>query len=66
MALLVMIVRKMVKNKWLEISMLLGLTLIVALVSSMPLYTSAILERMLVKELEQLQTESDRYPGTYM
>ena len=66
MALLVMIVRNMVKNKWLQISMLLGLTLIVALVSSMPLYTSAILERMLIKELEQLQTGSDRYPGTYM
>jgi putative ABC transport system permease protein len=64
-ALLVMIVRKMVKNKWLEMSLLMGLILIVAMVSSMPIYTDAILHRMLIKDLEQQQTTSNIYPGVY-
>ncbi len=64
MALLVMIFRKMIKNKWLELSLLLGLILSVALVSSMPIYTNAILQRMLIKDLELLQTNSNQYPGS--
>jgi putative ABC transport system permease protein len=63
-ALLVMIARKMVKNKWLEFSLLLGLILSVALVSSMPIYTNAILQRMLIKDLELIQTNSNQYPGS--
>lgn len=66
MALLVMIFRKMVKNKWLELSLLIGLTLSVALVSSMPIYTKAILERMLVKDLENLQHVTGVYPGKHL
>jgi putative ABC transport system permease protein len=64
-ALLVMIFRKMIKNKWLELSLLMGLVLIVAMVSSMPIYTGAILQRMLVKELEQKQITSNLYSGGY-
>ncbi|TMV50306.1 FtsX-like permease family protein [Paenibacillus mesophilus] len=65
MAILVMIFRKMLKNKWLELSLLFGLVLSVALVSSMPIYTEAILQRMLVKELENYQVSSGSYPLTY-
>lgn len=65
MALFVMIVRKMIKNKWLELSLILGLILSVALISSMPIYTDAILQRMLVKELEQQQIESNEFSGIY-
>jgi putative ABC transport system permease protein len=57
-----MILRKMAKNKWLELSLLLGLILSVALVSSMPIYTEAILQRMLVKDLENLQKNTGQYP----
>ncbi|WP_409346876.1 FtsX-like permease family protein [Paenibacillus sp. MBLB4367] len=63
MALLVMIIRKMYKNKWLELSLLLGLVLSVGLISSMPIYTDAILQRMLVKDMENLQKSSGSYPG---
>ncbi|RAV20546.1 ABC transporter permease [Paenibacillus contaminans] len=63
MALLIMILRKMLKNKWLELSLLLGLILSVGLVSSMPIYTNAILQRMLVKDMENLQKASGYYPG---
>jgi putative ABC transport system permease protein len=64
-AILVMIMRKMVKNKWLELSLLLGLIISVGLVSSMPIYTSAILQRLLIKDLEQLQTNNQQYSGTF-
>jgi putative ABC transport system permease protein len=57
-----MIFRKMLKNKWLELSLLFGLILSVALASSMPIYTEAILQRMLVKELEQYQQTTGTYP----
>jgi putative ABC transport system permease protein len=61
-ALLSMIVRKMTQNKWLELSLLIGLVITVGLVSSIPTYTEAILSRMLVKELENSKLSS--YPGT--
>lgn len=63
MALLLMILRKMAKNRWLELSLLLGLIISVALASSMPIYTHAILQRMLIKDLEVQQTNSQKYPG---
>lgn len=65
MALLVMILRKMVNNKWLELSLLFGLVISVALTSSMPIYTNAILQRLLIQELRQLQQNSNQYPGIY-
>ena len=63
MALFLMILRKMAKNRWLELSLLLGLIISVALASSMPIYTHAILQRMLIKDLEVQQTNTLQYPG---
>lgn len=65
MALFIMILRKMINNKWLELSLLFGLVLSVALTSTMPIYTNAILQRLLIQELQQLQTTSSQYPGIY-
>ncbi|WP_274365944.1 ABC transporter permease [Paenibacillus thermotolerans] len=64
MALFIMIVRKMVKNKWLVASLFAGLLISVALVSSMPIFTEAILSRMLVKDMEALQLKTNIYPGS--
>ncbi len=64
MALFIMILRKMAKNKWLELSLLLGLIVSVALASSMPIYTNAILQRMLIKDLDSMQQSSGRYAGS--
>lgn len=64
MALFVMIIRKMVNNKWLVFSLFLGMLISVALVSTMPIYSEAILSRMLVKELETMQRNQGVYPGT--
>ncbi|REK74693.1 ABC transporter permease [Paenibacillus paeoniae] len=63
MALFVMIIRKMVQNKWLVFSLLIGILMSVALVSSMPIYSEGILSRMLKKDLERSQQSSNQYPG---
>jgi putative ABC transport system permease protein len=64
-ALFVMIIRKMVQNKWLVSSMFFGILMTVALVGTMPIYSEAILSRMLVKDLETFQNEKGVYPGTH-
>lgn len=58
------ILRKMLNNKWMIISLLIGNILLCSLVSSIPLYSDAILQRMLIKQLEQQQIETNKYPGT--
>ena len=60
------ILHKMLKNRWLTISLLTGYMIAVAIVSSMPLYSHAILNRLLLKDLESVQTESQVYPGRVM
>ncbi|QJD84402.1 ABC transporter permease [Cohnella herbarum] len=65
MALFVMIIRKMIQNKWLVSSMFFGILMTVALVGTMPIYSEAILTRMLVKDLETFQNEKKVYPGSY-
>jgi len=63
MALLIMIFRKVMKNKWLELSLLTGLIVSVALAASIPIYTEAILQKMLIRDLEQNQQDTGWYPG---
>src|SRR4051794_35048048 len=58
-----MIFRKMLQNKWLVASLFIGLLVSNALVSTMPIYSEAVLSRMLVKDLETLQTTRNVYPG---
>lgn len=65
MALFVMIIRKMIQNRWLVSSLFFGILITVALVATMPIYSEAILSRMLVKDLETFQTEKNVYPGTH-
>lgn len=64
MALFVMIIRKMLQNKWLVFSLFVGIIMSVALVSSMPIYSEGILSRMLKKDLERSQTVTNQYPGS--
>ena len=66
MSLLFMILRKMIQNKWLVMSLFVGILLTVALVSTIPIYYEAILSRMLVKDLEAQQIETNTYSGTYL
>ncbi|NRQ52737.1 ABC transporter permease [Brevibacillus sp. HD1.4A] len=63
MAMVQMILRKMINNRWLVGSLLIGLIVAVGLVSSIPAFTSGVLQRLLTKELEEYQNKVKHFPG---
>lgn len=63
MSVLKMLFRKMLRNKWLIICLLLGYIMFIALMCSIPLYTNGIMQNILDKEFENQQLERNRYPG---
>lgn len=56
------ILRKMLSNKWLIASLFIGNILLCSMVASVPVYSDAIMQRMIVKTLEQRQVERNSYP----
>lgn len=66
MALFSMVFKKILKNKWLMASLLIGMIISVALISSIPIYTSSVLQRVLIEELESYQTKEEKFPGGYL
>ena len=54
---------KIKNNKWLVASLLVGNILLVAIISSIPTYSQAILQRIYIKTLENAQSDSGVYPG---
>lgn len=65
MAILKLIFRKMLNNRWLTGSLFLGLIITVSLVSSIPTYTSSVMQKLLIKELEDHQVKNHQYPGEF-
>ncbi len=63
---LFIVLRKIFNNKWLIACLLAGSILAVAMVSSIPMYTDGILQRMLVKDMENYQLRMNTYPGKYL
>ena len=63
---LLMVLRKMIKNRWMVLCLMVGSIIAVAMVSSIPMYTDAILQRLLVKDIEQIQTDKEVYAGRYL
>ncbi|NJD03726.1 MAG: ABC transporter permease [Ruminiclostridium sp.] len=63
--LLLVVLKRMSSSMWMILCLLIGSIMAVALVSSIPVYTEGILQRMLSKDLENYQRESGVYPGTY-
>jgi putative ABC transport system permease protein len=60
-----MVLRKMLNNPWMIICLLIGSILAVAMVSSIPMYTDGVLQRMLTKDMEDYQLRTGYYPGRY-
>ncbi|WP_032123355.1 ABC transporter permease [Clostridium amazonitimonense] len=56
---------KFIKNKWLFLSLLLGFTLSVAIVSSVPMYSAGIFKRVFLKDMEAFSKKEGLYPGTF-
>ncbi len=59
------VLRKMVHNGWIVFCLLAGLILATAVISSIPMYTDGILQRMLNTELRDYQASSRTYPGYF-
>lgn len=57
--------RKMKNTKWMVICLLIGFVMASAMMSTIPLYMNASLQRMLVKDMQSYQIENGEYPGVY-
>lgn len=62
---LLIVIRKMLCNKWMVLCLLIGSILAVAMVSSIPVYTDGVLQRMLIRDLENYQIKNSVFPGGY-
>lgn len=56
-------IRKILHNSWMFAVLLLASIIAVATICSVPLYTSGILQRLLWRDLEELQSSRAIYPG---
>jgi putative ABC transport system permease protein len=61
---LLVVIRKIISNKWLVACLLIGSILLVATVSTIPMYSAGVFQRMLTKDLEQYQNDYRTFPGT--
>lgn len=52
-------------TKWMVACLLIGFIMASAMLSTIPIYMNASLQRMLVKDLEEFQRENNVYPGVY-
>ena len=56
--------RKMLNKKWMVVSLLIGNLLMMAIAAASPMYSQAVLQRMLTRNLSGYLLETNRYPGT--
>jgi putative ABC transport system permease protein len=57
------LLRKIGKNKWMILALLVGNILLVGIVSATPLYTAATMQRILQQDFRQFQRENDAFPA---
>lgn len=65
MTLIMMVLRKMLKNKWFILFLMIGLLISSALMSSIPMYTQGVLQKVFIKDLENYQKENETFPGSF-
>ena len=61
-----MVIQKLASNRWMVACLLAGTVVAVAMVSSIPVYTKGVLQRMLTRDLEALQVDTGRFPGRFV
>ena len=59
------VIRKMLKNRWMMLCLLLGVVIAASMISSIPQYSDGILQKVLTKDLESYQEAHNVFPGTY-
>lgn len=57
------VIRKMFSKKWMVLSLLIGNILLISIAAGNPMYTHAVFQRTLTKNLEAYLTEKNTYPG---
>ncbi|MBP7175682.1 MAG: ABC transporter permease [Thermoclostridium sp.] len=57
--------RKIINNKWLFLCLLIGALAACGVFSTIPLYTNAILQKVLTKDLENNHLQKGKSPGAY-
>lgn len=55
--------RRLSGNRWKVLSLLIGLILAISISFSIPVYSNAILQRILIKTMEETQISTGEYPG---
>lgn len=59
------LLRKMRNTKWMVLCLFLGFLMAAGMMSTVPIYMDASLQRVLIKEMEEYQLSSGSYPGRY-
>ena len=57
------VINKMLNKRWMVLSLLIGNILLIAIACMNPMYTHAVLQRMLTRSLSDYMDENNRYPG---
>ncbi|MBQ9541329.1 ABC transporter permease [Ruminococcus sp.] len=60
-----LLLRKIRNTKWMVFCLLIGFIMASAMMSTIPIYMNASLQRMLVKDMDAFQEEFMIYPGSY-
>ena len=60
-----LLIRKMMKTKWMVLCLFIGFLMAAGMMSTIPIYMDASLQRMLVKDMEQFQLDTGKFPGLY-
>lgn len=58
------VIRKLIHKRWMALCLLIGNILLISIACCNPMYTEAVLQRMLMSNMRNYITENNRYPGT--
>ena len=62
---LTLLFRKMRNTKWMVLCLFIGFLMAAGMMSTIPIYMDASLQRMLIKDMEQYQLDTGKFPGQY-
>lgn len=62
---LTLLFRKMRNTKWMILCLFIGFLMAAGMMSTVPVYMNASLQRILIKDMQEYQTSTGLYPGEY-
>lgn len=61
-----MLIKKINKSRWMVLALLMGLVLSISIVTAIPMYSRSILQRLIHRDLEEIQISQSRFPGYHV